>query len=96
MTMETTTITQTEFIAAKPVQVYDAFVNPTKHDYPPSRLEFRFEPKGERTEVTMIHEQVPASRAESYRQGWIDYYWTPLKAYFPADGPASSTSRNSG
>ena len=25
---------------------------------------------------------VPAEQADSYRQGWIDYYWTPLRAYF--------------
>ena len=50
--------------------------------YPPSRLEFRFEAKDDGTEVTMIHSEVPASQAEAYRQGWVDYYWTPLKEYF--------------
>jgi hypothetical protein len=32
----------------------------------------------------MVHSQVPASQADQYRQGWVDYYWTPLKAYFSA------------
>ncbi len=51
-------------------------------DAPPSRVEFIFEEKSGETEVTMIHSEVPASQAESYRQGWIDYYWDPLKEYF--------------
>jgi len=49
---------------------------------PPSRLEWRFQPKRGGTEMTMIHSNVPASQAASYRQGWIDYYWNPLKTYF--------------
>ena len=47
----------------------------------PSRLEWRFQPKRGGTEMTMIHSNVPASQAASYRQGWIDYYWNPLKTY---------------
>jgi len=127
----TTTITQTVFIDAKPVQVYDAFVNPVKHreftgaaatgeakegaeytawdgyingkhlelvrarkivdewrtsewpeGFAPSRLEFRFADKDGGTEVTMVHSEVPESQAEAYRQGWVDYYWNPLKEYF--------------
>jgi hypothetical protein len=30
----------------------------------------------------MIHSKVPVEQAESYRQGWIDFYWEPLKKYF--------------
>ena len=49
---------------------------------PPSRLEWSFEPQDGGTRVTMVHSNVPASQADSYRQGWVDYYWTPMKAYF--------------
>jgi len=49
---------------------------------PPSRLEWTFQKKGDGTEVTMVHSEVPAEQAESYRQGWIDNYWDPLKQYF--------------
>src|ERR1039457_6622760 len=129
--LETTTITQTVIIPAKPVQVYDAFVNPKKHEvftgakatgegkvgadcsawdgyitgtyvelkgprrivqqwqttewpegYPPSKLEFTFEEADSGTKVTMVHSEVPSSQAEAYRQGWFDYYWTPLQEYF--------------
>lgn len=48
----------------------------------PSHLEWTFTGKDGGTEVTMVHSNVPASQSESYRQGWIDYYWTPMKAYF--------------
>ena len=51
-------------------------------DAPASRLEWTFHPKGDGTEVTLVHSEVPAEQAESYRQGWIDYYWDPLKQYF--------------
>ena len=49
---------------------------------PPSRLEISLEDAGDGTELTMTHSEVPTSQAEDYRQGWIDYYWTPLRAHF--------------
>ena len=52
------------------------------HGAPPSTVEFTLKAKGDGTELTMIHSDVPAEQAESYRQGWIDYYWEPLKEYF--------------
>jgi uncharacterized protein YndB with AHSA1/START domain len=48
----------------------------------PSRVEFSFRPVKGGTEIRMVHSHVPAEQADSYRQGWIDYYWEPLKAYF--------------
>jgi len=48
----------------------------------PSKLEWTFTGKDGGTEVTLVHSEVPAEQAESYRQGWVDYYWTPMKAYF--------------
>ena len=47
-----------------------------------SRVEFSFKAVKGGTEVRMVHSNVPAEQAESYRQGWIDFYWNPLKAYF--------------
>lgn len=49
---------------------------------PPSRVEFSFKAARGGTEITLVHSNVPAEQADSYRQGWIDYYWDPLKAYF--------------
>ena len=50
--------------------------------YPPSSVEFTFKKKKAVTEVRMVHSKVPAEQAISYRQGWIDFYWKPLKKYF--------------
>ncbi len=48
----------------------------------PSTVEFTFEAVEGGTAIRMVHSNVPAEQADSYRQGWIDYYWEPLKAYF--------------
>ncbi len=51
-------------------------------DASPSIVEFTLEEAGPGTKLTMVHSRVPAEQAEDYRQGWIDYYWDPLKEYF--------------
>lgn len=48
----------------------------------PSQVEFVFTAVKGGTKIRMVHSRVPAAQAASYRQGWIDYYWEPLKAYF--------------
>jgi activator of HSP90 ATPase len=48
----------------------------------PSKVEFVFKAVKGGTEVRMVHSNVPAEQADGYRQGWVDYYWEPLKAYF--------------
>jgi activator of HSP90 ATPase len=59
----------------------------------PSRVELSFKAVGGGTEVRMVHSNVPAAQADSYRQGWIDYYWDPLKAYFTHGQTAGRTIR---
>lgn len=49
---------------------------------PPSRLEISLSGTGGGTELTMTHSIVPTEQAEDYRQGWIDHYWTPMRAHF--------------
>jgi activator of HSP90 ATPase len=51
-------------------------------DYPPSMLELLFKSKNNGTELTMVHSKVPLEQAESYRKGWYDSYWEPMKKYF--------------
>jgi activator of HSP90 ATPase len=51
-------------------------------DAPDSLLTLTFKKVKGGTEIKMVHSNVPAEQAVRYRQGWIDYYWTPLKAYF--------------
>ena len=48
----------------------------------PSRVEFSFKAVKGGTEIRMVHSKVPSDQADAYRQGWIDCYWEPLKAYF--------------
>ncbi len=129
--VKTKTIRQTEFIRAKPVEIYDALLNQEKHSaftgakatcerfvggkftawdgyisgknlklengrrivqewrttewpkgYSPSILEVVLKPKREGTEVHLVQTNVPAAQAANYRQGWVDYYWIPLKKFF--------------
>jgi activator of HSP90 ATPase len=50
--------------------------------YPPSRLELTFKKVKEGTQILMVHSGVPADQSDDIRQGWIDFYWNPLKEYF--------------
>jgi len=49
---------------------------------PPSRLELTFKKARAGTEIVMVHSGVPADQAADVAQGWIDFYWDPLKEYF--------------
>jgi activator of HSP90 ATPase len=49
--------------------------------YSPSRLELTFTKVSSGTEISMIHSNVPAEQADDYKQGWIDFYWKPLKKF---------------
>jgi activator of HSP90 ATPase len=51
-------------------------------DSPDSRLEILFEEVAEGTKLTLKHSRLPRGQAEMYRQGWIDYYFEPMKTYF--------------
>jgi activator of HSP90 ATPase len=50
--------------------------------YPPSRLEFILKEVDGKTKLTMVHSNIPAEQEEQLKEGWIDYYWKPLKNYF--------------
>jgi len=50
--------------------------------FAPSTVELLLKKKDDGTELTMIHSNVPRQQAGSYREGWIEYYWKPLKEYF--------------
>jgi uncharacterized protein YndB with AHSA1/START domain len=46
-----------------------------------SLLEVFFESEGAGTRITITHSELP-DHGMQYRQGWIDAYFTPMKAYF--------------
>ena len=51
-------------------------------DFPPSRLELTFMDLGDKTEITLLHSDVPISQEIDLKQGWINFYWKPLKDFF--------------
>jgi activator of HSP90 ATPase len=51
-------------------------------DYPPSKLEFSLKKVDDKTELTMLHSDIPADQEKELEQGWIDFYWSPLKSFF--------------
>jgi len=50
--------------------------------HPPSKLEITLKKAKGGTELTMVHSGIPAGQAADTAQGWIDFYWDPLKKYF--------------
>ena len=63
---------------AKIVQSWSTTEWPKGHA--PSRLEIVLEAADGGTELVMTHSGLPPAQAEQIRQGWIDFYWTPLRA----------------
>ena len=62
------------------VQAWRTFEFPD--DAPDSRLEVLLEEVKAGTKVTFIHTELPKGQADSYRLGWEDFYFKPMKAYF--------------
>jgi len=49
---------------------------------PDSRLEVKFEEVNDGTKVTIIHTNMPDEQVDSYRQGWEDFYFVPMRSFF--------------
>lgn len=49
--------------------------------YPISRLEFTLAANKGRTELKMVHSNVPAEQVANYTGGWKSAYYDPLKEY---------------
>ena len=50
-------------------------------DDPDSKVMYHFSKKGNGTRLMFVHSNVPDDQAEDVKQGWNDYYWTPLKEH---------------
>ena len=48
----------------------------------PSILELSFKRVEDKTEITMVHSNVPENLKADLAQGWNDFYWEPLQTYF--------------
>ena len=49
-----------------------------------STVTFVFVPEKNGTLLEFLHEGVPAPEAKDIKQGWMDYYWKPMKEMFEA------------
>jgi len=47
-----------------------------------SILEILFEPEGDKTKITLKHNNIPEGQGEEYNQGWQDFYFKPMQKYF--------------
>jgi len=52
------------------------------NDAPDSHLEVLLEEILGGTKVTLIHSDMPEDQVDSYRQGWEDFYFKPMKEHF--------------
>ena len=50
-------------------------------DDPDSTVMFHLSGRGSGTRLIFVHSGVPDAHAADIKQGWIDFYWTPLKEY---------------
>ena len=48
----------------------------------PSRLEIRLSANGDGTRLDLRQTEVPLEQIDDYAQGWHEYYWEPLRAFF--------------
>ena len=49
---------------------------------PDSSLIIELEAAGDGTRLTLTHSNIPAGQAESYKAGWEEWYFTPMKEFF--------------
>ena len=47
-----------------------------------SRLEVLFEDTREGARITLIHSDIPEGQEKQLRQGWLDFYFKPMRKYF--------------
>ena len=47
-----------------------------------SFLEIILEKTGKGTKLFLTHSNIPEGQQDSYKQGWKDFYFTPMKKYF--------------
>jgi activator of HSP90 ATPase len=51
-----------------------------------SRLEILLAAVDGGTRITLLHSDIPDGQAEMYSEGWEDYYFRPMRAYFEGAG----------
>lgn len=51
-------------------------------DSPDSQLKIQLQEMQAGTRLTLKHSEIPHGQAEMYRQGWQEFYFEPMSAYF--------------
>jgi len=49
---------------------------------PDSRVEILLEEVEVGTKITLNHTEIPDGQGDGYKQGWEDFYFTPMRSYF--------------
>ena len=49
---------------------------------PDSQVEILLEKVPDGTKITLKHTGIPDGQGDSYKKGWEDFYFTPMRAYF--------------
>jgi uncharacterized protein YndB with AHSA1/START domain len=49
---------------------------------PDSRIEILLEPVEAGTKLSLTHSEIPEGQADSYKDGWDESYFQPMKEYF--------------
>ena len=47
-----------------------------------SILEVIFESTGDKTRLILKHSNIPEGQGQDYKQGWKEFYFTPMKKYY--------------
>lgn len=47
----------------------------------PSKVTFRLRARGGKTEIELIHENLPEGEEDNFASGWKDYFLGPMKEY---------------
>jgi activator of HSP90 ATPase len=70
-------------VIAKPNRIVQAWrTSEFPEESPDSQLELLFNEIPEGTHLILNHTQIPDGQGDDYKQGWLDYYFEPMKAYF--------------
>ena len=53
-----------------------------EEEHEDSEVEILLKELGNSTELTLIHRNLPDTIGEQYKKGWVDFYFTPMTAFF--------------
>ena len=49
---------------------------------PDSRVEILLAETNGKTKLTLVHTNIPAGQEDSYKKGWEDFYFKPMREFF--------------